>query len=107
MRFQALETSLDVIRALRGPVSSLRIRDAKLCDQIRRAASSVTLNIAEGAGRTGKDRRQRYRIAAGSAEEVRAGLRVALAWGELRAQDVESALRLIDRLLAMLWKMTH
>ena len=107
MKFIALETSLELIGALRGPISPLRIRDAKLHEQIRRAATSIALNLAEGAGRSGKDRRRHFRIAAGSAEEVRAALRVALAWGDLSSGGAAEALRLLDRLLAMLWRLTH
>jgi hypothetical protein len=46
--FQALEYSLDVIRQLRVPVARLRSRDRNLHDQIRAAASPVSLNLAEG-----------------------------------------------------------
>ena len=107
MKFIALETSLPLIRALRRSLSPLRIRDAKLYDQIRRAATSVALNLAEGAGRSGRDRRRHYRIAAGSAEEVRVALRVAEAWGDLSPQATAEALGRLDQLLAMLWRLTH
>ena len=107
MQFIALETSLQLIRALRRPISPLRLRDPKLHDQIRRAASSISLNLAEGAGRSGKDRRRHYRIAAGSAEEVRVALRVAEAWGELSAQATAEPLQGMDHQLAMLWRLTH
>jgi|AACY02.8.fsa_nt_gi S23 ribosomal protein. len=50
--------------------------EAALADQARRASASVVLNIAEGAGRTGKARLNHYRIARGSAAEVCAVLDV-------------------------------
>jgi four helix bundle protein len=47
------------------------------------------------------------RIAAGSAEEVRTALRLAAAWGDLQQEAIEPALRLVDRIIAMLWRLTH
>jgi four helix bundle protein len=47
---------------------------------MRRAASSVVLNIAEGSGSSGGTRRERYRNALGSAREVVACIEVARAW---------------------------
>jgi len=48
---------------------------------------------------------QFFRIAAGSAAEVRATLEVALAWGYLDAAPLAAAE--VDRVLAMLWRLTH
>jgi four helix bundle protein len=105
--FQALEVSLELVRSLRRPVERLRVRDRDLSDQIRRAASGISLNLAEGRRRAGGDRAHHWRIAAGSAEEVRTALRVAVAWGDLSAAEVSEAFLLLDRLLAMLWRLTH
>ena len=44
--------------------------DKDLANQLRRAAPSVALNIAEGSGAMGGNRRQRYHSAMGSAYEV-------------------------------------
>ncbi|MEW6743075.1 MAG: four helix bundle protein [Planctomycetota bacterium] len=107
MRFDVLEISLEVVHRLRQPVNRVRKSDPKLYDQIRRAASSVPLNIAEGCRRSGRDRLQLYRIAAGSADELRTALRVALAWGELEHVAIAETLALLDRVLAMLWRLTH
>jgi four helix bundle protein len=78
--------------------------DCDLADQMRRAASSVTLNLGEGAGCSGGRQRQHYEIAHGSAREVRACLDVGEAWGWLDASGVRAVL---DRLLALLWGLTH
>jgi hypothetical protein len=48
-----------------------------------------------------------YRIAAGSAEETRTHLRVALAWGWVTKVDIEVPMALIDRQLGMLWRLMH
>ena len=74
---------------------------------IRRAGSSDAQNFAEGRRRAGKDKLHHYRIAAGSADEIAAALRVAEAWGYLDAATIREPLELIDRVLAMTWKLTH
>ena len=107
MPFEALEISLEAIRSLRSPLRRIRAQDPRLYQQIRSAASSVTLNLAEGSRRSGKDRLHLWRIAAGSAEEVRAALRAAEAWGDLDVPAVAPTLALLDRVLAMLWRLTH
>ena len=107
MRFQALERSLKAIEALREPVRVLRTVDPKLADQVKRAASSVSLNLSEGQRRVGKDRLHHWRIAAGSASEARTALRVAEAWGDLKVSQVTEALKLLDEVLAVLWTLTH
>jgi four helix bundle protein len=107
MTFHALEVSLELARSLRGPLRRIRGHDPKLYQQLRTAASSLALNVAEGRGRAGKDRRHHWRIAAGSAFEVQAALRLAEAWGDLEPQESCEAHRLVDRVLAMLWRVTH
>jgi len=107
MTFQALDLSIDLIRSLRSPVEVLRSRDPALHKQIRAAASSVALNLGEGNRRVGADRLHHFRIAAGSAEEVRTALRVAEAWGDLEMVAITGPLQLLDRLLGILWRLVH
>ena len=53
---------------------------AHLKDQLRRAAASIVLNLAEGSGRFGqKDRKRFYHIAFGSLRECQAILDLELA----------------------------
>jgi four helix bundle protein len=75
--------------------------------QIRRASASIALNIAEGAQRSGKDRLQHYRIAAGSAAEVHAALRIAAAWRYITSDVLMPAQALATRTVALLWRLTH
>ena len=85
----------------------VRRHNAKVADQIVDAASSSAANLAEGNRRVGRDRLHFFRIAAGSADETRAHLRVALAWGWVANNDVERTLQLLDRQLALIWGLTH
>jgi len=61
---------LDLLVSLRPILVQIRTRDANLEDQMRRAATSVVLNIAEGSGSRGKIRTARYSTALGSARET-------------------------------------
>ena len=102
MSFRVQQFSFELVESLREPVQRLDRIDGDLARQIRRAASSVVLNTAEGNGRAGKDRVHSFRIARGSAFEVEAGLRLAVAWGHLPAAAVERSLSLLETVLAML-----
>jgi four helix bundle protein len=73
---------------------------------LRRALSSVVLNIAEGNGSQGGHRLARFSTAAGSNGEARAGLRVAVAWGYVAASEVEVGDELLDRVAAMLHRLS-
>jgi len=72
-----------------------------------RAANSVCLNIAEGAHSDPGTARSRFHSAAGSASETRMALGVAVAWGYVTEEAESGADKQADRVLAMLWKLTH
>ncbi len=75
------DVAIRVLGELRPAVAAIEARDRDLARQMKRAASSVVLNIAEGSGSCGGTRRERYRNALGSAREVVACIGVARAWG--------------------------
>jgi four helix bundle protein len=76
---------LEAVRSMRAVVAAIDKRDSDLARQLRRAASSVVLNVAEGSGSFGRVRTVRYRTALGSARETLACLRVAEAFGYIEA----------------------
>jgi four helix bundle protein len=93
---------LDVIRSMRGALGTIDKRDADLVRQLRRAASSVVLNIAEGSGSFGRVRTVRYRTALGSARETLACLQTAEAFGYVEpvsSKMIESMNRIIGTLV--------
>ena len=106
-RFDTYDVALEIVRALAPLIGAVGRGDADLGRQIRRAVASIPLNVAEGWRRQGKDRTYHYSVAAGSASEVRAGLEVAVAWGFVGKEGAKKALELLDRELAMLYKLTH
>jgi four helix bundle protein len=105
--FIALETAVELVKSVREAHQALVNKDPDLANQLKRAAASVPLNIGEGRMRIGKDRLHHYRVAAGSAEEVRIALRVAEAWGDLAPETTVTPIAVCDRVLAMLWKLTR
>ncbi len=105
--FIALRVSIEVVQALRQLVDELALRDRELAEQIRRAASSAALNVAEGAKRAGKDQVHHYRIAAGSAAEVRAAIAVAAAWGYFDDSRRAALDALLDRQAALLFRIAR
>ncbi len=66
-----------VVRELSPLVHALRRVDRSLSDQLRRAAQSVVLNIAEACGSDPGNARARFATACGSAKETRAALHIA------------------------------
>ena len=78
-----------------------------LADQVIRSASSVPANLAEGHGRSGRDRIHHWRLAYGSAKEVDTHLRLLACAGAINASKADSAIRLFDKVRAMTWRLLH
>ncbi len=79
------DVMLDAIATMRPMVRAIERHDRDLANQLKRAASSVVLNIAEGSGSAGGVRVQRYRTALGSARETMSCLLVAERAGYVEA----------------------
>jgi four helix bundle protein len=80
--------------------------NAALLDQLRRAASSIPLNIAEAAGRTGQaDAARTYAIARGSAMECAAALDALLVLKVVGPEAHQRSIELLERIVAMLTKL--
>jgi len=98
LRHQLLEQLLHIIEQARPLVEAVARRDRDLGSQIRRALSSVGLNLSEGFGSAAGNARLRFESARGSLYEAQAGLQLAAAWGYVPAQDCAPVLGAIDRL---------
>jgi four helix bundle protein len=75
------DVMVKVLEELRVVLPWIGRRDRSLEDQLRRAATSVLLNIAEGSGARGGNRTLRYCTALGSVRECQACLHAACALG--------------------------
>ena len=98
LRQQLLDQVLHVIEQARPLVEAVARRDRDLGSQIRRALSSVALNLCEGFGSAAGNARLRFESARGSLYETQAGLKVAVAWGYLSSEDCAPVLAAMDRL---------
>ena len=78
-----------------------------LANQVIRSASSVPANLAEGHGRSGRDRMYHWRIAYASAKEVDTHLRLLAHSNAIDANGAETALFLFDEVRAMTWRLIH
>jgi four helix bundle protein len=105
MSFQVHDVAVQMNAAVARVYAKVRVVDAGLADQLKRAAQSVPLNIDEGSRRAGRDRLHLWRIAAGSAAEVRSALEVAAAWGYIDGDAAKAVDALADRVVAMLFKL--
>jgi four helix bundle protein len=105
--FVALEVSYLVIKAVRPIVAIVERSHRDLADQILRAATSVSLNLAEGQRSAKGNCAKHYAIAHGSANEVKAGIQLAIALGIIGDDAGMAPLRVLDRQLALLWRLTH
>ena len=104
-RFTTLNTSLELLVAVRPLVEGVGKHDKSLMDQMRRAAQSIHLNLSESCGLRDGHRRERFRTALGSAYETRGALEVAAVFGYVDAVRSREALRILESLIAQLYRL--
>jgi len=107
MAFVLEQVGLEMVEALQPVVVRIKRRDRSLADQLARAASSVVLNVAEANYSDPGNKSSRLFTAAGSAGEVRAAVKLAVAWRYCTSAEVAAAQQLLDRVIAILWKLTR
>jgi four helix bundle protein len=90
-----------VFRATKGRIQNERV------DQLVRAAESVIRNIGEGHPTVGADRARRFRVAANEACECATSLDILEIRGELAREVLEELRDLLDRVRAMLWRLSR
>jgi four helix bundle protein len=101
----AYTVAIDLVRQLRPIVEQIKVHDAHLADQLKRAATNTVANLSEGQRRAAGNKRRAYETAHGEAREMLGCLDCALAWGY--APDDGVARATLDRLLALCWGLTH
>ncbi|MCA9631483.1 MAG: four helix bundle protein [Myxococcales bacterium] len=79
--------------------------DSDLGRQLKRAQSSIALNVAEASYSRGRNQAARFHSAMGSARETLACLEVAAALGQVRPLD-ESLRRRFDRIIGTLHRLS-
>ena len=106
-RFDALEKATTAAGIAITLVMRVPAPLKPIADQIIRSASSVPANLAEGAGRSGRDRIHYWRIAYGSAKEVDSHLRLLVHAGAVELNRTKKTLTLFDDVRAMTWRLLH
>ncbi len=94
---------LETIGGLRPVIERIERKDRDLARQLRRAASSIALNVCEGSYAKGGNRQVRYHSAMGSARETLACLEVAAVLGYTEGIDARVRNR-FDTILGTLMK---
>jgi four helix bundle protein len=104
--FDALEITLKLLEQLAPVETRIRRKSASLAKQLATASERVALNLDEGRLRRDGDRRRHYEMAAGSASEVTVALRIATAKGYITTAEAAKVDTLLDRVRAMLYRLT-
>ena len=103
---RVVDDAVELARDIHAAVRTIRgHRD--LVDQLTRATESSALNLAEGAGRNGRDKNYHYNIAYGSAGEASTAISLLGAYGELQPDTANDFIRRFDRLRAISWRLNH
>ena len=106
MALHIYTAAIEMVRTLRPLMDQIRRRDSNLADQLLRCATSIPLNLHEGAYSQGRNVRARFYNALGSAGEVRACLDVAEAMKYI--EPLDPAVRDdLDRLVATIYRLTR
>ena len=95
---------LEVVRGVRPVIEEIERRDPDLGRQMRRAVSSVALNVSEGMYSRGKNRGARYNTAMGSMRETLACIEVGVALGYV-GELAPGLIGQIDHVLGTLFKL--
>jgi four helix bundle protein len=105
-KLHVYQFAIDFLRLALRIVAGLPRGEAELRSQFKRAALSIPLNIAEGAGKpSGPDRARFNAIARGSAMECGALLDVCHLSGNVTDVDAREGKALLVRIVSMLSKM--
>ncbi len=105
--FVALDKALEAASAAIALVVRVPAPLRPVADQLIRSASSVPANLAEGHGRSGRDRTHLWRIAYASAKEVEIHLRLLAQAGVVSRSSAERAQIAFDEVRAMTWRLLH
>ena len=106
-RFIALDLALAAADIVLPLLDAVPPRHRKLGEQCHESTTSAPLNLAEGAGRFGRDRRYHYSIALGSAQEAKTSLHLLRTVRAVDAGEADRSIRALDRACAATWRLLH
>ncbi len=97
---EAAGSAISLVMRVPTPLKSI-------ADQLIRSASSVPANLAEGHGRSGRDRQHFWRIAYASAKEADSHLRLLAHARVVDAARAAAVLETFDEVRAMTWRLLN
>ena len=113
-RLDVYQLAIDFIRDAQDTIHSIPPGDASLTDQLRRASTSICLNIAEGSGELSRKEKARfYRIAKRSATECAAIIDILRTHGitdsvgPLTCEQLDARKETLRRIVSMLIKLVR
>lgn len=102
-RLEVFQVAMEAVVTVDQLAETLPDGRGYMRDQLRRAANSIALNVAEGAGEfAGAEKARFYRIAKRSATECAGQILVCQRVGVSDAQRVDAALTVLQRVISML-----
>ena len=105
-KFDVYKVSLDFLTLSEEIISQLIKHKGNISDQLHRAATSIILNIAEGAGEFAKVEKKRfYRMAKRSACECAAIMDICKNLDSISEENYQESKELLFRITSMLVKM--
>lgn len=107
-KLDVYKVALEFVVLVDGIIEHLPIGKAYLADQLKRACSSISLNIAEGAGEySGNEKTRFYRMAKRSATECASILDICHILKVIEEIDYTKGRELLIRIVSMLIKMSQ
>ena len=97
----AEDAAVAVGELMQGLPASLRCFQ----DQAVRAAASVALNVAEGSGRRGRERKRFYQVAHASAREAKSAVRIVVRLNAIDQARGPETVDLLDRAATLTWRL--
>ena len=107
MKQNVYQRAREVVQALAPVVAQVRACDADLANQMKRAAQSVVLNIAEARGSYRGNSKTRFGTACGSAKDVRAALHIAADWSYIAPAEAERLDDALDVVCSITWSLAN
>ena len=105
-KLEVYQKSVEFLKEVISVIRLLPNGNSDIVNQLRRAATSISLNIAEGAGKTGvADKKRYYSIARGSTLECAAIFDLLKAWNLVDQSVLKTPTSLLSSLAAMLSKL--
>ncbi len=104
-RLDAYKVALELLSYMQPHLQRIASQNRELKKQLDRSLPSIVNNLSEALRRTGADRPYHLTVSLGSADEARASIDSALAYGLMDPHEAAHADNLADRYCAMVYRL--